>query len=69
MNKLFLSLAILATSLCAATPATADKDCCKGTKANCCSEKCCKTGDNCCKGPGHKACSKECKDVPAAPKG
>ena len=68
MNKLFLSLAVLSMPLFAATPAGADKDCCKAGKTPCCSEKCCKAGAECCKGSEHKGCSKECKDAPAAPK-
>ena len=69
MNKLFLSLAILSTSLTAFAHEPSDKDCCKSAKAPCCGEKCCKAGDECCKPHAHKACPKECKETPAAPKG
>ena len=65
MNKLFLLLALVSTSMIAVAGTPEHKDCCKPGKALCCGETCCKAADNCCKGVEHKACKMECKELPA----
>jgi hypothetical protein len=66
MQKLFIALALLSLPLMAVTPTPAA--CCKGSKASCCSEQCCKASDNCCKTPEHKDCVKNCNQNSTAKK-